>query len=70
MVKRVGNWYGIEMNNLVYNVLIQKDPKSVICEPSSILVFDETFNKVEDYSIWNDIERIMNEMDWKNDMVG
>jgi hypothetical protein len=70
MVKRVGNWYEVELNNVFYNVVIQKDPRTIICEPSSILVFDEGFNKVEDYSIWDDIERIMDEMDWKYDMVG
>jgi len=68
-LKRIGNWYGIEIRNQVYNVLIQKDVNKVTCDPSSILVFDETFNKVEDYSVWNEIQELMEKIDWKSDIL-
>jgi hypothetical protein len=69
MVKRNGNWYSVELRGMEYNVLIQKDKGRVTCEPSSILVFDDNFNKVEDYSVWNEIEEMMEVMDWKSDIL-
>jgi hypothetical protein len=66
---RLGNWYDVEFNNVIYNVLIQKEENSIYCEPSSVLVFDEDFNKVIDEKVYNGIEEIMNRVDWKYDMV-
>jgi len=66
---RLGNWYDVEFNNVIYNVLIQKEEDSFYCEPSSVLVFDEDFNKVIDEKVYNGIEEIMNRVDWKYDMV-
>ncbi len=70
MVKRIGNWYSVELNNVIYNVFIQKDLNTIKCDPTSIIVFDENLNKVDDFTKWNEIERIMEEMDWKYDMIG
>ena len=67
--QRIGNWYDVEFNDNFYNVLIQKEENSIYCEPSSILVFDEDFNKVTDEGIYKGIEEIMNRVDWKYDMV-
>ena len=66
---RLGNWYDVEFNNVIYNVLIQKEENSIYCEPSSVLVFDEDFNKVIDDVVYNGIEEIMNRVDWKYDVV-
>jgi hypothetical protein len=66
---RLGNWYDVEFNNVIYNVLIQKEEDSFYCEPSSVLIFDEDFNKVIDEKVYNGIEEIMNRVDWKYDMV-
>jgi hypothetical protein len=68
-VKRIGNWYSVVVGDTTYNVLIQKEPKSVICEVSSIIVFDEDFNVILKPSLLNDIEKIMGKMDWKYDML-
>lgn len=67
--QRLGNWYDVEFNNVIYNVLIQKEENSIYCEPSSVLVFDEDFNKVSDEKVYNGIEEIMRKVDWKYDMV-
>ena len=66
---RLGNWYDVEFNNVIYNVLIQKESNSIYCEPSSVLVFDEDFNKVSDEEVYKGIEEIMRRVDWKYDMV-
>lgn len=66
---RLGNWYDVEFNNVIYNVLIQKESNSIYCEPSSVLVFDEDFNKVSDEKVYEGIEEIMGRVDWKYDMV-
>ena len=66
---RLGNWYDVEFNNVIYNVLIQKESNSIYCEPSSVLVFDEDFNKVSDEEVYKGIEEIMKRVDWKYDMV-
>lgn len=68
-VKRIGNWYSVVVGDTTYNVLIQKEPKSVVCEVSSIIVFDEDFNVILKPSLLNDIEKIMGKMDWKYDML-
>jgi hypothetical protein len=69
MTKRVGNWYTIELQGEEFNVLVQKDKDMVTCDPSSILVFDDNFNKVEDYYLWDIIQSILEGMDWKSDIV-
>jgi len=66
---RLGNWYDVEFNNVIYNVLVLKEDNSIYCEPSSVLVFDEDFNKVIDDVVYNGIEEIMNRVDWKYDVV-
>ena len=68
-VKRIGNWYSVVVGDTPYNVLIQKEPKSVICDVSSVIVFDEDFTLVENGTILMDIEKIMGKMDWKYDML-
>jgi hypothetical protein len=71
--KRVGNWYIIEMDNTKYNVIIQKEPNSIICEPSSVIIFDENLKLIEPHkdkkNIYDIVEDIMNQVDWKYDMV-
>jgi hypothetical protein len=71
MVKRIGNWYEVseEIKNEIrwFNVLVQKND-DVTCDPSSILVFDDNFNKVQDFEIWNRIEERMERIVWKNDI--
>ncbi len=64
-LERIGNWYIVDE----YNVLIQKEDDSFYCDPSSILVFDDEFNKVNDPKVYEKIEDIMDKMDWKYDMV-
>ncbi len=64
-LERIGNWYIVED----YNVLIQKEEDSIYCEPSSILVFDDEFNKVNDPEVYERIEEVMRKVDWKYDMV-
>ena len=66
---RLGNWYDDEFNNVIYNVLVLKEDNSIYCDPSSVLVFDEDFNKVIDDVVYNGIEEIMNRVDWKYDVV-
>ena len=66
---RLGNWYDVEFNNVIYNVLVLKEDNSIYCDPSSVLVFDEDFNKVIDEKVYNGIEEIMNRVDWKYDVV-
>ena len=66
---RLGNWYDVEFNNVIYNVLVLKEDNSIYCDPSSVLVFDEDFNKVIDEKVYNGIEEIMSRVDWKYDMV-
>ena len=66
---RLGNWYDVEFNNVIYNVLVLKEDNSIYCDPSSVLVFDEDFNKVIDDKVYNGIEEIMNRVDWKYDVV-
>ena len=66
---RLGNWYDVEFNNVIYNVLVLKEDNSIYCDPSSVLVFDEDFNKVIDDVVYNCIEEIINRLDWKYDVV-
>ena len=46
-----------------------KETDTYFCDPSSILVFDEMFNRVEDSKVYDKIEKIMGKVDWKYDMV-
>jgi hypothetical protein len=64
-LKRVGNWYNVGE----YNVVVVKETNTYFCDPSSILVFDEMFNRVEDPKVYEKIEKIMGKVDWKYDMV-
>jgi hypothetical protein len=70
--QRTGNWYNIELDNTNYNVLIQKYKDSTYCESSSVIVFDENLKWIEprvDEKIYETIEKIMEKVDWKYDMV-
>jgi hypothetical protein len=69
MITRIGNWYSVELNDNVYNVLVQKEQNRITCDPSSILVFDEVMNKVNESEVWDVIQGLMERMDWKYDMV-
>ena len=64
-LKRIGNWYSVGK----YNVVVMKETDTYFCDPSSILVFDEMFNRVEDSKVYEKIEKIMGKVDWKYDMV-
>ena len=64
-LKRVGNWYNVGE----YNVVVVKETDTYFCDPNSILVFDEMFNRVEDPKVYEKIEKIMGKVDWKYDMV-
>jgi hypothetical protein len=64
-LKRIGNWYNVGE----YNVVVMKETDTYFCDPSSILVFDEMFNRVEDSKVYDKIEKIMGKVDWKYDMV-
>jgi hypothetical protein len=64
-LKRVGNWYNVGE----YNVVVVKETDTYFCDPNSILVFDEMFNRVEDPNVYEKIEKIMGKVDWKYDMV-
>ena len=64
-LQRVGNWYNVGE----YNVVVMKETDTYFCDPSSILVFDEMFNRVEDPKVYDKIEKIMGKVDWKYDMV-
>ena len=70
---RTGNWYTIKLDDTNYNVLIQKEPNSIFCEPSSVIIFDENLQWVEPHknkkNIYDIVEDMMNKVDWKYDMV-
>ena len=63
-VKRFGNWYSLVVGDTTYNVLIQSN-----FDVSSIIVFDEDLTLIENGTILMDIEKIMENMDWKYDML-
>jgi hypothetical protein len=65
ILKRIGNWYSVGE----YNVVVMKETDTFFCDPISILVFDEMFNRVEDPKVYDKIEKIMGKVDWKYDMV-
>lgn len=64
-VRRMGNWYDVDG----YNVVIIKEKDSFYCEPDSILVFDGMFKLVKDEKVNDKIEKLMEKMDWKYDMI-
>jgi len=66
MIKRIGNWYSVELDGVVYNVLVQRKNETE-CDPSTILVFDEKMDMVEDYGIWDRIEYdILENIEWES----
>jgi hypothetical protein len=67
-IKRVGNWYKVSINGVGYNVLIQKEPNSIVCDPSSIIVVDDEMN-IMDSNIHDQVQLVMERVDWKFDMV-
>jgi uncharacterized protein YciU (UPF0263 family) len=68
--ERVGNWYNVKVDGIIYEVLIQKeDDHTVLCDPSSIIVFDKTFKVVGDSELYDKIQKIMENVDWKYDVV-
>ena len=67
--KRIGNWYSVVVNDVEYNVVIQREKNSILCEPSSIIVFDEDFKEVFTPSVLDDIITLFGRVDWKYDMV-
>jgi hypothetical protein len=67
--KRIGNWYSVVVNDIEYNVIIQREKNSILCEPSSIIVFDEDFKEVFTLSVIDDIITLFKRVDYKYDMV-
>ena len=67
--KRIGNWYSVVVNDVEYNVVIQREKNSILCEPSSIIVFDEDFKEVFTPSVLDDIITLFERVDYKYDMV-
>ena len=67
--KRIGNWYSVVVNDVEYNVIIQREKNSVLCEPSSIIVFDYNFKEVVTPSVIDDIITLFERVDWKYDML-
>ncbi len=67
-LKRIGNWYKVSIDEVSYNVLIQREPNSIVCEPSSVIVLDDELN-VMDSSIHNQVQEIMEKVDWKYDTI-
>jgi hypothetical protein len=66
MVKRIGNWYTVELDGVEYNVLVQRT-NEIECDPSTILVFDEKMDKVQDYGIWDRIEfDVLGHIEWES----
>jgi len=71
-IERVGNWYQVEIDGELYNVVIQKDKNSIECHPDSIIIFDASMFGIVDLSntsIWEKVQGMMEKMDWKYDMV-
>ena len=68
-LQRIGNWYSVTINDINYNVLIQKNVNKVTCEPSSIIVLDEDFKEIETPSVYDDMMSIFEKVDYKYDMI-
>jgi hypothetical protein len=67
--KRIGNWYSVVVNDVEYNVVIQREKNSILCEPSSIIVFDEDFKEINTPSVIDDMITLFERVDWKYDML-
>jgi hypothetical protein len=70
--KRIGNWYSVVVNGVNYNVVVQKEKNSVICDPSSIIILDENLEPINTdayYGTYTEIQKIFDKVDWKYDMV-
>jgi hypothetical protein len=70
ILERVGNWYNVKVDDTIYEVLVQKeDDHTILCDPSSILVFDKTFKIINDSELYDKIQSIMEKVDWKYDTI-
>ena len=71
MLNRIGNWYTVKVKNNTYNVLIQKNTNSVVCDPSSIIVLDEQLKLIDgmDSELYQTIEDLMYKVNFKYDMI-
>lgn len=70
-LERVGNWYNVKIDDVIYEVLVQKeDDHTVLCDPSSIIVFErETFKLINDGELYDKIQSVMEDVDWKYDLL-
>lgn len=71
IVERVGNWYNVKVDGVIYEVLIQKeDDHTILCDPSSIIIFEkETFKGVTDPKVWDKVQELMERVDWEYDTI-
>lgn len=71
IVERVGNWYNVKVDGVIYEVLIQKeDDHTILCDPSSIIVFESTtFKPTTDPNVMDKIQELMEKMDWEYDTM-
>ena len=70
--KRIGNWYLVNVKGVDYNVVIQKETNSVVCEPSSIIILDENLEPINTdayHGTYAEILNIFENVDWKYDML-
>jgi hypothetical protein len=71
IVERVGNWYNVKVDNVIYEVLVQKeDDHTILCDPSSVIVFEkDTFKPITDSSICDKVQEMFENIDWEYDFV-
>lgn len=71
IVERVGNWYNVKVDGVIYEVLIQKeDDHTILCDPSSIIVFESTtFKPTTDSNVMDKIQELMEKVDWEYDTI-
>ena len=71
ILERVGNWYNVKVDGTIYEVLVQKeDDHTILCDPSSIIVFDETFKRIRrSKELYDKIQEIMEKVDWEYDTI-
>lgn len=71
IVERVGNWYNVKVDGVIYEVLVQKeDDHTILCDPSSIIVFESTtFKPTTDPNVMDKIQELMERMDWEYDTI-
>lgn len=71
IVERVGNWYNVKVDGVIYEVLIQKeDDHTILCDPSSIIVFEkDTFKPTTDPNVMDKIQELMEKLDWEYDTI-